>query len=102
MGTLRNGERASRRLGLGGAWLFGGLVVSMDDVLTTETGIEARMDTPATVASLEFLLELANEGVMAPGGISWGDTPKAFLEGQTASIWTSTGNLALYRGKRRI
>jgi sn-glycerol 3-phosphate transport system substrate-binding protein len=81
-------------LGLGGAWLFGGLVVSMNDVLTTETGTEARMDTPATVASLEFLLELANEGVMAPGGISWGDTPKAFLEGQTASIWTSTGNLA--------
>lgn len=31
---------------------------------------------------------------MAPGGISWGDTPKAFVEGSTASIWTSTGNLA--------
>ena len=31
---------------------------------------------------------------MAPGGITWGDTPKAFLEGQTASMWTSTGNLA--------
>ena len=81
-------------LGLGGAWLFGGLVVSKGDVLTTETGIEARIDTPATVASLEFLLNLAKEGVMAPGGITWGDTPKAFLEGQTASMWTSTGNLA--------
>ena len=81
-------------LGLGGAWLFGGLVVSKGDVLTTETGIEARMDTPATLASLEFLLELSEQGVMAPGGISWGDTPKAFLEGQTASMWTSTGNLA--------
>jgi len=81
-------------LGLGGAWLFGGLVVSKGDVLTTETGIEARMDTPATLASLEFLLRLAEEEVMAPGGITWGDTPKAFLEGQTASMWTSTGNLA--------
>ena len=81
-------------LGLGGAWLFGGLVVSKGDVLTTETGTEARMDTPATLASLEFLLRLAEEEVMAPGGITWGDTPKAFLEGQTASMWTSTGNLA--------
>ena len=78
-------------LGLGGAWLFGGLVVSKGDVLTTETGIEARIDTPATIASLEFLLDLSEQGVMAPGGISWGDTPKAFLEGQTASMWTSTG-----------
>ncbi len=81
-------------LGLGAAWLFGGLVVSKGDVLTTETGTEARINTPATVASLEFLQQLSAEGVMAPGGISWGDTPKAFLEGQTASIWTSTGNLA--------
>lgn len=81
-------------LGLGGAWLFGGLVVSEGDVLSTETGIEARIDTPATVSSLKFLQRLADEEVMAPGGISWGDTPKSFLEGQTASMWTSTGNLA--------
>ena len=81
-------------LGLGGAWLYGGLVVSKGDVLSTDTGIEARFDTPAAKASLEFLLQLSEEGVMQPGGISWGDTPKAFLEGQTASMWTSTGNLA--------
>lgn len=81
-------------LGLGGAWLFGGLVVSKGDVLSTDTGTEARFDTPAAQASLDFLLQLSEEGVMQPGGISWGDTPKAFLEGQTASMWTSTGNLA--------
>ncbi len=81
-------------LGLGGAWLFGGLVVSMGDFLSTDTGTEARFDTPAAEASLQFLLDLAAEGVMAPGGITWGDTPKAFIEGQTASMWTSTGNLA--------
>ena len=81
-------------LGLAGAWLFGGLVVSKGDVLSTETGTEARFDTPAAKASLDYLLRLADEGVMQEGGISWGDTPKAFLEGQTASMWTSTGNLA--------
>jgi sn-glycerol 3-phosphate transport system substrate-binding protein len=81
-------------LGLGGAWLFGGLVVSKGDVLSTDTGTEARFNTPAAVASLNFLLDLSKEGVMQPGGISWGDTPKAFVEGQTATMWTSTGNLA--------
>lgn len=81
-------------LGLAGAWLFGGLVKSKGDVLSTDTGTEARFDTPAAKASLEFLQRLAKEEVMAPGGITWGDTPKAFLEGQAASIWTSTGNLA--------
>lgn len=81
-------------LGLAGAWLFGGLVVSKGDVLSTDTGTEARFDTEAAKASLEFMLKLAEEEVMAPGGITWGDTPKAFLEGQAASIWTSTGNLA--------
>ncbi|SMX44012.1 ABC transporter substrate-binding protein [Maliponia aquimaris] len=81
-------------LGLAGAWMFGGLVISKGDVLSTETGTEARINTPAAIASLEFMQRLAAEGVMAPGGISWGDTPKAFLEGQTASMWTSTGNLA--------
>ncbi len=81
-------------LGLAGAWMFGGLVVSKGDVLSADSGTEVSIDSPASIASLEFLLELAEEEVMAPGGISWGDTPKAFLEGQAASIWTSTGNLA--------
>lgn len=80
-------------LGLGGAWLFGGLVASEGDVLSTATGVEARFDTPAAISSLKFLKQLADEEVMMTGGISWGDTPKAFLEGQAASIWTSTGNL---------
>jgi len=72
---------------LGGAWLFAVLVVvPMDDVLTTETGIEAAMDTPSNGG---VLLELFNlklaMGVMACRGYQLGDTPKAFLEGQTAS-----------------
>jgi sn-glycerol 3-phosphate transport system substrate-binding protein len=90
--TTRWGTRIPT-LGLGGAWLFGGLVISEGDKLSTETGIEARIDTAAAEASLNFLLDLSKEGVMQSGGISWGDTPKAFIEGQTATMWTSTGNL---------
>lgn len=91
--VIRWGTRIPN-LGIAGVWMYGGLVASKGDVLTDETGTNVNIDTPAAKASLEFLLELAEEGVMQPGGITWGDTPKAFLEGQTATMWTSTGNLA--------
>lgn len=81
-------------LGLGGAWLFGGLVISNGSVLSADNGIDVAIDTPETLGALEFLLKLSEEGVMAPGGITWGDTPKAFVEQNAATIWTSTGNLA--------
>ncbi len=81
-------------LGLGGAWLYGGLVISNGGQLSADNGIDVAIDTPEALGALEFLQKLSAEGVMAPGGISWGDTPKAFVEGNAASIWTSTGNLA--------
>jgi len=81
-------------LGLGGAWLYGGLVISNGSVLSADNGIDVAIDTPEALGALEFLTQLSSEGVMAPGGISWGDTPKAFIEGNAATIWTSTGNLA--------
>ena len=81
-------------LGLGGAWLFGGLVISNGGLLSADNGIDVGIDTPETLGALEFLQRLSAEGVMAEGGITWGDTPKAFVEGNAATIWTSTGNLA--------
>jgi sn-glycerol 3-phosphate transport system substrate-binding protein len=81
-------------LGLGGAWLFGGLVISNGSQLSEDNGIDVNLDTPETLSALNFLTRLSAEGVMSPGGQSWGDTPKAFIEGNAATIWTSTGNLA--------
>lgn len=81
-------------LGLGGAWLFGGLVISNGSQLSEDNGIDVNLDTPEALSALNFLTDLSKEGVMSPGGQSWGDTPKAFIEGNAASIWTSTGNLA--------
>ena len=80
-------------LGGGGAWLFGALVISNGSHLSSDNGIDVHIDTPEAVGALEFILELAEQEVMAKGGISWGDTPKAFIEGNTATMWTSTGNL---------
>lgn len=80
-------------LGLGGAWLYGGLVISNGSHLSSDNGVDVHIDTPEAIGALEFMVDLADQGVMAKGGISWGDTPKAFIEGNTATMWTSTGNL---------
>lgn len=80
-------------LGGGAAWIYGGLVISNGGLLSSDNGVDVHLDTPEAIGALEFLVELAEQGVMAKGGISWGDTPKAFIEGNTASMWTSTGNL---------
>ncbi|MFT6329748.1 MAG: sn-glycerol 3-phosphate transport system substrate-binding protein [Bermanella sp.] len=80
-------------LGLGGAWLYGGLVISNGSHLSSNSGVDVYLDTPEAIGALDFMVELAKQGVMAKGGITWGDTPKAFIEGNTATMWTSTGNL---------
>lgn len=79
-------------------WLFQGLTTQNDVILANSDGNETNFDDPAVVEALQYLIDLNKEhGVMAPGIIEWGATPKAFFEGQTAMMWTSTGNLTNVR-----
>lgn len=79
-------------------WLFQGLTTENDAVLVSEGGTKTHFDDPKVVEALEYLVDLSTEHkVMAPGIIEWGATPKAFFEGQTAMMWTSTGNLTNVR-----
>lgn len=78
-------------------WLFQGLTTSNGATLVTEGGTKTNFDDPKVVEALEYLVSLSKDGVMAPGIIEWGATPKAFFEGQTAMMWTSTGNLTNVR-----
>ena len=79
-------------------WLFQGLTTQNDVILANSDGNETNFDDPKVVEALEYLVALSTEhGVMAPGIVEWGATPKAFFEGQTAMMWTSTGNLTNVR-----
>jgi sn-glycerol 3-phosphate transport system substrate-binding protein len=52
------------------------------------------LDTPETLAALTYLAELGTvHNVMPAGGSVWGDTPTAFLAGQAAMIYHTTGSL---------
>lgn len=79
-------------------WLFQGLTTQNDVILANADGNEVNFADPKVVESLQYLVDLSKEHeVMAPGIIEWGATPKAFFEGQTAMMWTSTGNLTNVR-----
>ena len=79
-------------------WLFQGLTTANDAFLMNADGNETYFDAPGVVEALEFLVSLSAEhGVMAPGVIEWGATPQAFFEGESAMVWTTTGNLTNIR-----
>ncbi len=79
-------------------WLFQGLTTQNDAILANSDGNETYFDDPKVAEALQYLVDLSTQhGVMAPGIIEWGATPKAFFEGQTAMMWTSTGNLTNVR-----
>ena len=75
-------------------WMFGALTMQNDQVLMNGDGNETYYDVPATREALQFWRDLgAVHGVMPTGTIEWGTLRKNFLEGKTAIMWHSTGNL---------
>lgn len=79
-------------------WLFQGLTTQNDVILANSDGNQTSFDDPRVVEALQYLVDLSGKyGVMAPGIVEWGATPKAFFEGQTAMMWTTTGNLTNVR-----
>ena len=79
-------------------WLFQGLSTPAGAILANSDGNKTNFNDPKVVEALEYLVALSAEhGVMQPGSIEWGPTPKAFIERETAMMWTTTGNLTNVR-----
>ncbi|MCB2100471.1 MAG: ABC transporter substrate-binding protein, partial [Rhodobacterales bacterium] len=75
-------------------WMFGALTMQNDQVLMNGAGDTTYFDAPATVGALQFWKDLGSKHkVMPEGTIEWGTLRKNFLEGKTAIMWHSTGNL---------
>lgn len=74
-------------------WMFGALAMQNGQTLMT-SGDKTNFDHPDVVEALEFWQNLGNEHkVMPKGTIEWGTLRQNFLEGRTAMMWHSTGNL---------
>jgi sn-glycerol 3-phosphate transport system substrate-binding protein len=75
-------------------WMFQALAIQNGKELMSDDGLETYFDDPAVVDALEFWKSLSTEhGIMPEGTVEWGTLRQAFLEGQTAMMWHSTGNL---------
>ncbi len=81
-------------------WMFGALTMQNDQVLMNGAGNKTNFAAPATIEALQFWKDLGDKHkVMPKGTIEWGTLRKNFLEGKTAIMWHSTGNLTTVKKK---
>ncbi len=75
-------------------WMFQALAIQNGKELMAGDGLTTYFDDPKVVETLEFWQSLSTEhDIMPTGTVEWGTLRQAFLEGQTAMMWHSTGNL---------
>ncbi|MEZ5658648.1 MAG: ABC transporter substrate-binding protein [Burkholderiaceae bacterium] len=79
-------------------WMFQALAIQNGKELMSGDGLKTFFDDPKVVETLAFWRSLSTEhGIMPTGTVEWGTLRQAFLEGQTAMMWHSTGNLTAVR-----
>lgn len=76
-----------------GDWLFAALAWQNGISMVSDDGTEAYLNDPKTVAALQYWVDLGKAGAVPEGNVAWATTPKDFIEGKTAMMWTTTGNL---------
>ena len=75
-------------------WLYQALVAEAGGELANADGTAVAYDTDASRRALHYWLDLQKSGAAPPGLVEWGTTPRDFLEGRSAMVWTTTGNLS--------
>jgi sn-glycerol 3-phosphate transport system substrate-binding protein len=75
-------------------WMFGALAMQNGDTLMS-SGDRTNFDNPKVIEALAFWKDLGSvHKIMPEGTIEWGTLRQNFLEGRTAMMWHSTGNLS--------
>jgi len=79
-------------------WMFQALCIENGQELMNQEGNKTNFDHADVVASLQYWRDLAvKHKVMPEGSIDWGTLRQKFLEGATAIMWHTTGNLTAVR-----
>ena len=84
-------------------WMFQALAIQNGKEVMSNDGLTTYFDDPKVVEALEFWKSLSSEhGIMPSGTVEWGTLRQAFLEGQTAMMWHSTGNLTAVKNSAQF
>lgn len=84
-------------------WMFGALAMQNGQTLMNGDGNATYFDAPATVEALQYWKDLGEKhGIMPSGTIEWGTLRQNFLEGKTAIMWHSTGNLTTVKDNAKF
>ncbi|WP_369787923.1 ABC transporter substrate-binding protein [Rouxiella sp. WC2420] len=77
-----------------GYWTFQGVAATNGGHLDNGKGTAVTFNTPSNVEALQWMTDLSQKyGVSPKGAIAWSTTPQDFIDGKTAMIVTTTGNL---------
>jgi len=75
-------------------WMFQCFAIQNGLELMNKEGTEVYFNRPESVEALQFWHDLAyKHGIMPKGTTDWGTLRQRFLEGNTAMMWHTTGNL---------
>ena len=75
-------------------WMLQTFCVQQDGFnLMNDTGTETCYDDDRTATGLKFWKSLSEDGSQPSGIVAWATTPSDFLEGKTAMMYHTTGNL---------
>ncbi|MDM7947386.1 MAG: ABC transporter substrate-binding protein [Oceanibaculum nanhaiense] len=75
-------------------WMYQALAIQNGLELMSADGTKTFFDDPAAIEALQYWRDLGTKHkVMPEGTVEWGTLRQAFLQGQTAMMWHSTGNL---------
>ena len=75
-------------------WMYQSFAIAYGRNIVGDDPTEVYFNTPEAVEAVEFVRSLGTDLAVGPaGGAAWGDTPVAFMAGQAAMIYHTTGNL---------
>jgi sn-glycerol 3-phosphate transport system substrate-binding protein len=75
-------------------WMYQSFAIAYGQNIVNDDPTQVIFNSPEAVEAVEFLRSIGTDlGVGPAGGSAWGDTPVAFLAGQSAMMYHTTGNL---------
>lgn len=83
-------------------WMFQAFSRQNGQDLMNRDGNSTNFTHPDVVSALEYWVSLGKRGVMPSGTVEWGTLRQNFVEGKTAMMWHTTGNLTAVKDNAKF